>query len=153
LPNLTKGQLALFAASMADFLDAENVADGLGPRMNLDSCGGCHAYPTVGGSSPAINPQVDFAIKNGADNSVPAFILKNGPVREVRCINNADGTPDGGVHSLFTIQGRSDAPNCTLTQPDFAHAVAINNAIFRIPTPVFGAGLIEQIPDATLIAN
>jgi CxxC motif-containing protein (DUF1111 family) len=27
------------------------------------------------------------------------------------------------------------------------------NIIFRIPTPVFGAGLIEQIPDATILAN
>ena len=27
------------------------------------------------------------------------------------------------------------------------------NVIFRIPTPVFGAGLIEQIPDATILAN
>src|SRR5207247_7785707 len=27
------------------------------------------------------------------------------------------------------------------------------NLIFRIPTPVFGAGLIEQIPDAAILAN
>ena len=27
------------------------------------------------------------------------------------------------------------------------------NAIFRIPTPLFGAGLMEQIPDSTLLAN
>jgi len=25
--------------------------------------------------------------------------------------------------------------------------------IFRIPTPTFGAGLIEQIPDAQILAN
>src|SRR5262249_15843255 len=36
---------------------------------------------------------------------------------------------------------------------DFAAAVAGNNVIFRIPTPVFGAGLIEQIPDGTILAN
>jgi CxxC motif-containing protein (DUF1111 family) len=29
----------------------------------------------------------------------------------------------------------------------------LNNLIFRIPTPVFGAGLIENIADATIIAN
>ena len=27
------------------------------------------------------------------------------------------------------------------------------NLIFRIPTPVFGAGLIENIPDGAIIAN
>jgi CxxC motif-containing protein (DUF1111 family) len=29
---------------------------GLGPRFNLDSCGGCHAHPVVGGSSPPHGP-------------------------------------------------------------------------------------------------
>src|SRR2546425_3563688 len=41
-----------------------------------------------------------------------------GPVREARFVKNADGTPDGGVHDLFTIAGRSDAPGCVLAQPD-----------------------------------
>src|SRR5262249_7204111 len=36
---------------------------------------------------------------------------------------------------------------------DFATQLANHNVIFRIPTPVFGAGLMEQIPDAALIAN
>src|SRR5204863_6924701 len=30
---------------------------------------------------------------------------------------------------------------------------AAGNVIFRIPTPVFGAGLVEQIPDAAILAN
>src|SRR5438309_7492304 len=77
----------------------------------------------------------------------------DGPVREARFVRNPDGTLDGGVHDLFTIAGRSDAPGCALKQPDFATAVANNNVIFRIPTPVFGAGLIEQIPDSALLAN
>src|SRR5262249_20191555 len=54
---------------------------------------------------------------------------------------------------LFTITGRTDAPGCTLAQPDFAGAVASNNVIFRIPTPTFGLGLIEQIPDGAILAN
>ena len=29
----------------------------------------------------------------------------------------------------------------------------MNNVIFRIPTPVFGAGLIENIPEETIYAN
>src|SRR5262249_42441904 len=88
-----------------------------------------------------------------ATNTVPSFITSNGPVREVRFVKNPDGTPDGGVHSIFTISGRSDAPGCSLTQPDFDTQVANRNAIFRIPTPTFGAGLIEEIPDKTILAN
>src|SRR4029077_17234919 len=60
---------------------------------------------------------------------------------------------DGGVHDLYTIAGRSDAPGCTLAQPKFAQQLAFNNVIFRIPTPLFGLGLVENTPDATLRAN
>jgi CxxC motif-containing protein (DUF1111 family) len=153
IPGLTSREAVFFAAGLADFADVETAADGLGPTMNLDSCAGCHAAPAVGGSSPAVNPQVAFARAMGARNTLPAFIRANGPVREARFVKNADGSPDGGVHAVFTIAGRSDAAGCRLAQPDFATHLANGNVIFRIPTPVFGAGLIEQIPDATILAN
>jgi len=153
LPGLTANQLAFFDQGKDDFAEVEEVADGLGPTMNLDACGGCHAQPATGGSSPAVNPQVAFATKRGADNKLPAFIRLNGPVREARFVKNPDGSPDGGVHALFTIAGRDDAPGCVLGQPDFATALANRNVIFRIPTPVFGAGLIEEITDTTILVN
>jgi CxxC motif-containing protein (DUF1111 family) len=153
LPGLTANQLAFFNAGKAAFNSAEDVADGLGPRMNLDSCGGCHAQPAAGGTSPASNPQIAFASLDGGTDTVPAFLSANGPVREVRFVRNPDGTPDGGVHAIFTITGRTGAGTCNLTQPGFAAQVANNNVIFRIPTPTFGGGLIEQIPDAAIAAN
>jgi CxxC motif-containing protein (DUF1111 family) len=151
IPGLSTTQAAAFADGLDTFKEVDAVADGLGPRMNLDSCAGCHAYPAVGGSSPAVNPQVKFG-QAGAD-TVPPFITMNGPVREARFVRNPDGTADGGVHDLFTITGRSGADGCTLAQPDFVTALRNNNVIFRIPTPTFGAGLIEQIPDSAIIAN
>jgi len=151
--GLTRGQLAFFNAGKDEFEEVEGVEEGLGPTMNLDSCGGCHSQPAIGGSSPKVNPQVAFATAEGANNTVPSFISANGPVREARFVKNADGTPDGGVHALFTIAGRSDAPGCKLAQPRFEREVANHNVIFRIPTPVFGAGLNEQIPDAAILAN
>ena len=39
----------------------------------------------------------------------PSFLSANGPVREARFVTNPDGTPDGGVHALFTITGRIGA--------------------------------------------
>jgi len=153
LAGLTTTQFAFFAAGLLDFEEEEEVADGLGPTMNLNSCVGCHLQPAVGGSSAAVNPQVEFATADGATNIVPSFITANGPVREARFVLNPDGTPDGGVHALFTIAGRDDAPGCVLAQPDFATQLANNNVIFRIPTPTFGAGLIEQIPDSAILAN
>jgi CxxC motif-containing protein (DUF1111 family) len=153
--DLTVNQLAFFKSGAADFAEVEDVGDGLGPRMNLDSCGGCHSQPALGGTSPALNPQVAFA--NAAVppqlTAVAGFIRENGPVREARFVKNPDGTADGGVHALFTITGREEADGCMLAQPDFATELASNNVIFRIPTPTFGAGLIEQIPDAQILAN
>jgi CxxC motif-containing protein (DUF1111 family) len=151
--GLTGGQQAFFKLGQEDFEEAEEVDEGLGPRMNLDSCAGCHAQPAVGGSSPAVNPQIAFAKKNGGLDKVPSFLKLNGPVREARFVRNPDGTADGGVAALFTITGRTGAVGCHLAQPDFATQVANRNVIFRIPTPVFGAGLIEQVEDNVIRGN
>jgi CxxC motif-containing protein (DUF1111 family) len=69
--------------------------------------------------------------------------------------NNCDhsNVPDGGVHSLFVIASRSDAPGCSITQEDFNGQFRNGNVSLRIPTPVFGAGLIDAIPDGTILAN
>src|SRR5262249_11111251 len=128
-------------------------ATGLGPTFNLENCGGCHAFPNVGGTSPALNPQLASATAAGATNETPSFLSARGPVREVRFITNPHGRPDGRVHNLFTIAGRSDALGCHLRQPDFDAEVRRGNVSFRIPTPVFGAGLLENIPDRAILAN
>jgi len=123
-----------------------NTEEGLGPRFNLDSCAGCHKFPGVGGSSPAINPQFTVAPMTQVNPLVTLGIVSaNGPVREVRFAS------DGGVHDLFTIMGRADTPaGCSLAQPDFATHKTAGDLRFRIPTPTFGAGLIEAIPDASI---
>jgi CxxC motif-containing protein (DUF1111 family) len=153
IAGLSAAELAYFQAGKEEFEEAEEADEGLGPTMNLDACAACHAQPAVGGTSPFTNPQVAFANKSGATNRIPSFIRADGPVREARFVRNPDGTRDGGVHALFTLAGRSDAPGCTLEQPDFDAQLAGRNVIFRIPTPVFGAGLIEQIPDKVILAN
>jgi len=151
IAGLSQGQTDVFTAGKGEFTDTDTIDEGLGPRMNLDSCAGCHSQPAIGGSSPAVNPQVALAAQ-GAD-TVPPFITADGPVREARFIRNHDGSPDGGVHALFTITGRPGADGCTLAQPDFAPQLDQANVIFRIPTPTFGDGLIEAIPDGVLLAN
>src|SRR2546422_1061769 len=145
--GLTARQFEFFTDGKADFEEVEVVADGLGARMNLDSCAGCHAQPTTGGTSPFVNPQVAFASKDAGTDRVPFFITLNGPVREARFKFNPDGTRDGGVHNTATITGRTGTAGCVLAQPDFDTQAVNNNLIFRIPTPVFGAGLSEQNPN------
>jgi CxxC motif-containing protein (DUF1111 family) len=161
LPNLSAAELAYFNAGLARFTEIGSVSGtqpgamgtGLGPRFNMNSCAGCHNHPGPGGTSPQLNPQIAVAGSYGATNAIPAFITQNGPIRVVRFVRNADGSPDGGVHDLFTITGRSDAAGCRIAQPDFATAVAQNNTGFRIPTPLFGAGLMEAITDTAILVN
>jgi mono/diheme cytochrome c family protein/cytochrome c551/c552 len=172
-PTLDGNEQAFFSQALDRFKEIDSVSGnvpgeagvGLGPTFNANSCAACHAQPDVGGSSPGLrspqkpvpNPQVAFATLDGATNTVPPFINANGPVREARFVSTNTADPyaalDGGVHGLYTIKGRSDAIGCNLQQPDFATQLANHNVIFRIPTPTFGLGLIENTPDAVLEAN
>ncbi|HEY4212056.1 MAG TPA: di-heme oxidoredictase family protein [Steroidobacteraceae bacterium] len=155
--GLTGDQATLFFDGQKTFAEVEQLGDGLGPRFNLDSCGGCHSQPAPGGSAPPVNPQVQVATAFGARNSLPSFITADGPVREAHFKFTPSGSRDGGVHALFVTSGRIDttgsAHNCTIAQDDFNGQFAKGNVALRIPTPTYGAGLLENIPDANLTAN
>lgn len=162
LPGLSGAEANAFTIAKATFSAVDSVQGtiageddvGLGPTFNLNSCVGCHAFPAAGGTSPTTNPQIAVATLHGARNTVPSFLSASGPVREVRFKRNSDGSSDGGVHALFVITGRSDSPpGFDLAQTNFAPQVTANNVSFRIPTPVFGLGLVEMIPDAAILAN
>jgi CxxC motif-containing protein (DUF1111 family) len=179
--NLNAGQRAFFDDGLQRFKITDSVSgtmpgepnSGLGPRYNSTSCVSCHSQPAPGGSSPSIhafpnigpNPQIAAATHGGAINSLPYFIAPDGPVREARFkfflspAGQLSVNADGGVHALFTITGRPDATNtagtktCVLAQPDFELQRRLGNISFRIPTPVFGAGLLESISDRTILSN
>jgi CxxC motif-containing protein (DUF1111 family) len=167
LTTLSPSQSQYFVDGLARFNEVDEVANGLGPTFNSNSCGNCHAQPSTGGTSPRTdqypnigpNPQIEAASASSATNRIPFFITPDGPVREARFpfavtpSGSLSRTPDGGVHALFTITGRTDAGTCNLAQPNFDQMQQLGNLSFRIPTPVFGAGLIENIPDAAIVAN
>ncbi len=172
LANFKQGLARFRAVASVKGTEPASEITGLGPRFNLNSCAGCHAQPTVGGTSPRQNPQIAVAKQFGASNSIPSFITLDGPVRVVRFARGGGGGrgrggppgpagrggpgrggPDGGVHDLFVITGRKDAEGCNIAQPNFEQAVSQRNAFFRIPTPVYGAGLIEAISEASIMSN
>jgi CxxC motif-containing protein (DUF1111 family) len=163
----TLGAYNFFTDGQTRFQETDDVPGGLGPRFNTNQCSGCHSQPAIGGSSPSAtafpfvgpNPESQVYNLDGAQNTLPSFITPDGPVREARFkffLNSSGGltnNPDGGVHALFVISGRPDAGACAIRQPDFAHNLALNNVSFRIPTPTFGAGLIENISEETILDN
>src|SRR5215831_5168037 len=182
VPGLNTNELALFNESLLRVSELEGTCDtcaqqpqnvppidpsptnpfsplrlvnsaGMSPVFNADQCFICHFQPLIGGSSPAVNPASVIAHRLGGTNTVPSFESPTGAFRETRFKFNPDGSRDGGVHSLFTMQGRSDAPGCTLSQPDYATAVSTQNIAFRTPLQLFGLGLIESISDTSIRAN
>ncbi len=125
LTGLTADQLAAFNAGRADFNREETPATGLGPIFNDNSCVRCHQDPAPGGVSGAPRSNVTRfgQIVNGRFDAMEEL---------------------GG--SL--LQARSIDPAGLETVPAAATVRAT-----RITTPVFGAGLIDAIPDATIRAN
>src|SRR6516164_8229214 len=173
--DLTLG--AFIDPAHANFVTKTNSA-GLGVRFNGDQCLACHNQPALGGSGGFLvpNPQDPLAQfrkpenpmfdliphRKGASNHVPSFIEQFGPVREVRFAKKADGTPDGGVHQLFTIVGRSDifpagqTNTCTaaaLPSTDFETQFQNGNLRFRIPLQMFGLGMLDGIQDREILAR
>jgi hypothetical protein len=147
---------------------------GLGARFNGDQCTVCHNQPALGGSGgfmvpnpqdpPELfrrpeNPMFDLIPhRKGATNTVPSFITQYGPIREVRFARKPDGTPDGGVHQLFTVVGRSDigGPGCTndtLPPIDFEREYRRGNTRFRIPLQLYGLGIIDGIQDSEILGR
>jgi CxxC motif-containing protein (DUF1111 family) len=140
LQGLNGQQRALFSQGRAEFVEAEEIEEGLGPRFNLDSCVGCHAHPAVGGTSPRDNPQVAFLTRRGgAVSQLPTFVRPDGPMVEIRFKG------DDKVHQLFAIE----AQGCALQVGPFPPG----QVTLRIPTPTFGLGLVEKIDDSVILAQ
>ena len=154
--------------AMSSFIAEVNVVAGgnsvkrvgLGARFDSNNCVGCHAgvagttSSVSGGSSLASNPLFGVYQLMGAKNTMPYFETTTGPTVVARFPYQSDlTTPDGHVHQLFVITGRTDGGSCNIDQPDFTTAGADNNIIFRQTTPFFGGGLMEIIQDHDVIAN
>ena len=114
LRGLTRSELKFFSAGLDDFKEPQTVdgsqdgtGPGLGPRFNLDSCGGCHMHPAVGGSSPPRNPQAAFKTSGFNNPGLLPFVTEDGPVLEARFKS------DGAVHALSSSAGAPMPPAAT----------------------------------------
>ena len=123
LPGLTPIEFTEFRLGLDDFTEVETVEDGLGPAFNATSCAVCHNVPAIGGTSLILETRAAYRDASGA----------------FRALNAAGDTL---IH-LFSVPTHA----CQPAIPDDANVVA-----HRAPIPVFGAGLVEAIPDDTLRA-
>lgn len=123
LAGISSIDLEEFRLGLEEFLEVETTEEGLGPAYNGTSCAVCHNVPVVGGG---------------------------GTVAEIRAAGrDAQGRPVALAADGETLYHLFSTPRhgCQVQLP--AEAVIIAR---RIPIPVFGAGLVEAIPDETLLA-
>ena len=123
LPGITAGDFEEFRLGLEDFTEVETPEDGLGPAFNGASCAVCHSVPSIGGA---------------------------GVVAEVRAARRDErgefvelAPTSGSLFQIFSIPTHT----CQPVIPPEANVIAR-----RVPIPLFGAGLVEAIPDEVLLA-
>jgi len=123
LPGITSGDFEEFRLGLEDFTEVETAEEGLGPAFNGSSCAVCHSVPTIGGT---------------------------GVVAEVRAARRDERgefvelvPTSGSLFQIFSIPTHT----CQPIIPPEANVISR-----RVPISLFGAGLVEAIPDETLLA-
>lgn len=123
LAGLTPVEFTEFRLGLDDFTEVETPEDGLGPAFNGTSCAVCHNVPAIGGGGVMLETRVGYRDLDGRFRAL-----------------NAQG--DTLMH-LFSVPSHG----CQPMVPDDVNVVAR-----RAPISLFGAGLIEAIPDETIRA-
>src|SRR5687768_8632699 len=123
LPGITPVEFEEFRLGFDDFLEVEASEEGLGPAFNGTSCAACHNIPTIGGAGTMAE------LRAGRRNASGEF-------------ETLDASGDTLFH-MFSVPGHGCQPVLPEDTTVFAR---------RVPIPLFGAGLVEAIPDETLMA-
>ena len=123
LPGITPVEFEEFRIGLEDFLEVETSDEGLGPAFNGTSCAVCHNVPVVGGGG--IIAEIRAATRTAEGAFAPLH-------------------PSGEtLFQLFSVPGHACQPIVPAEATVFAR---------RIPIPLFGAGLVEAIPDHVIAA-
>jgi CxxC motif-containing protein (DUF1111 family) len=123
LSGITPVEFQEFRLGLDDFLEVEASEEGLGPAFNGTSCAVCHNIPTIGGAGTMAE------LRAGRRNASGEF-------------ETLDASGDTLFH-MFSVPGHGCQPVLPADTNVFAR---------RVPIPLFGAGLVEAIPDQTLLA-
>jgi CxxC motif-containing protein (DUF1111 family) len=122
LPGITPTEFSEFRLGLDDFTEVETAEDGLGPAFNATSCAACHNVPAIGGTSLVVETRAAYRDTAGAFGGLD---------------------PDGNtLMHLFSVPPHL----CQPVIPDDVNVVAR-----RAPIAVFGAGLVEAIPDEAIL--
>jgi CxxC motif-containing protein (DUF1111 family) len=132
LADLPPSLRAAFDEGRQRFAIEETPATGLGPLFNARSCAACHAVPALAGSAARGDAfTVRFGRRTPGQPFDPLLNL-GGPTQERRSV-----APElEGCHLAGEVVPRE------------ANALGV-----RQPPPLFGLGLIQAIPESTILAR
>lgn len=127
LPGITPADFERFRVGLDDFVEVETAEEGLGPAFNGTSCAACHNVPAIGGIGLITEVRAGIRSADG----------------EFRPVRNADGSDGDTLFHTFSVPNHACQP---MLPPE------VNVIARRIPIPLFGAGLVEAIPDDVIEA-
>src|SRR2546426_110189 len=124
LAGIGARDLELFCLGREDFLAGEPAGEGLGPGFNGPSCAQCHNIPAVGGTGTMVEMRAGYRDDEGRFHAPPGGTL-------MHLFSTPPHTCQASIAAIY----------------DEANIIG-----HRISMPLFGAGLVEAIPDQTLLA-
>jgi len=122
---------ALFLAGKSEFEDVKTIEDGLGPVFNGRSCVECHGSPVTGGGGEDLQRTQAVRIGRWTNGVFDELVSLGGSLLQRRSIRELDRE--------FPLGGERVPPE--------ANVVSV-----RASPPVFGLGLMEAIPAASILA-
>jgi len=122
-----------FAAARTAFNTVEALDDGLGPVFNEKACGNCHTQGASGGAGVQIERRFGRFV-NGVFDSL--------------------ASRGGSLRQLFTVGSFTGLNGQACNAPlEVEPSVATVKNVGRLTTPLFGAGLIDALPDSAITVN
>jgi CxxC motif-containing protein (DUF1111 family) len=128
---------ATHQADLAKFDEVEQVANGLGPLYNAQSCRECHQSPVSGGASQVSELRVGHMDRDGHFQNPQIPIARGAEVISGRSL----------------VNDRAICPNATFPSTDIQERVPDTETVraIRMSVSLFGDGFVEAVADQTLL--
>jgi CxxC motif-containing protein (DUF1111 family) len=138
--NTSNGMVAdsTHDADRTAFDEVEDISDGLGPLYNAQSCRECHQNPTSGGPSQVSELRVGHLGPDGRFRNPDIPIARGSVVISGRTL----------------VNDRAICPNAAFPDSEIQERVPDTETIrtTRLALNLLGDGLVEAVPDSTLLA-